>query len=289
MIDLHTHSRYSDGRPMPAELVEHARHLGLQALAITDHNTGRGAREALPLARECGLQMVPGIEWYVRWERYTGTIDLLSYGLDLWDPSIQQAERAALADLEDQIAECCRYLTDLGYPVMIDEVRAENPYFAGHVQVGYALVRKGLIPDRSAMDPLFKLTWPRVRLPDLDMGQAIGLIHRAGGVAILAHPQQYKRDGANWSAGDMAALRALGLDGVEVYHRRMSAPDRAHFGAIAAEQGLLVTGGSDEHGWPSGFPYMGAEAIPDDLLLPLQARLATAKPVAPPLERGARS
>ena len=287
MIDLHTHSCYSDGRPTPAELVERVRELGLTAFAVTDHNTGRGAREALPLAREQGLKMVPGIEWYVRWERYAGVIDLLSYGLDLWDPSVRRAERAALTDLEDQIAECCGYLTEMGYPVTIGEVRAENPCFAGHVQVGHALAHKGLIPDRSAMDPLFQATWPRVRPPDLEMGQAIDLIHRAGGVAVLAHPHQYKRDGANWPAEDMAALSALGLDGVEVYHRRMGPADRAHFGEIAAAEGLLVTGGSDEHGWPAGFPYMGVEAIPDSILIVLQDRLGSPSAARTGLEQAA--
>jgi 3',5'-nucleoside bisphosphate phosphatase len=277
VIDLHTHTVYSDARATPAELIDHALKLGLKALAITDHNNARGAREGLPIAQARGLLLIPGIEWYVSWSDYSGMVDLLAYGLDLWDPSVRRAEREALGDLEDQIAVCCGYLTEEGYPVTIDEVRAINPRFAGHVQIGLALRNKGLIADTSAMTELFARTWPRVRLPALEIGRAIALVHEAGGVAVVAHAHQYKRQGVNWSLADLARLRALGLDGIEVYHRRMQGADRAHFLGIAQALDMLMTGGSDEHGWPEGFPHMGVEAVADELLAPLTVRLGAVK------------
>jgi 3',5'-nucleoside bisphosphate phosphatase len=267
LIDLHTHSVYSDGRATPAELIDRALTLRLRALAITDHNNGRGAREGWHIAQERGLLLIPGIEWYVSWSGYTGVIDMLGYGMDLWDASIRRMETDALVNLEEQIAEWCGYLTAEGYPITLNEVRAVNPRFAGHVQVEHALVRKGLITDKSEMTRLFNLTWARVHLSTpMDIATAIETIHRAGGVAIIAHAHQYKRNGVNWPLSDLAQLKALGLDGIEVYHRRMQGADRAHFLHIAQELGMLMTGGSDEHGWPTGLPHLGVEPIPDSIL-----------------------
>jgi len=289
VIDLHTHTIYSDGRATPAEIIDHALHLGLSALAITDHNNGRGAREGEGIARERGLLLIPGIEWYVNWEGYEGTIDLLGLGLDLWDAGVRRVEEEALVDFEERMAECCGYLTEMGYPLSIDEARAINPRFAGHNAVAFAAVRKGLIADSEEMDHLYTLAWPRVRPAMLDIAIAIELIHAAGGVAVIAHPHQYKRDGENWSLEDLAALKALGLDGIEVYHRRMQPPDRAHFARLAEEMDLLITGGSDEHGWPAGFRHMGKEPIPDVLLNGLLARVAALRPSSAfPLDRSER-
>ena len=92
VIDLHTHTVYSDGRATPTEIIDYALHLGLRALAITDHNNGRGAREGEAIARERGLLLIPGIEWYVNWEGYRGTVDLLGLGLDLWDSDVRRTE-----------------------------------------------------------------------------------------------------------------------------------------------------------------------------------------------------
>jgi len=277
VIDLHTHTVYSDGRATPTEIIDYALHLGLRALAITDHNNGRGAREGEAIARERGLLLIPGIEWYVNWEGYRGTVDLLGLGLDLWDPRVRRAEEEALVDFEERMAECCGYLTKMGYPLSIDEARAINPLFAGHNAVAFAAVKKGLIASPWEMDQLFSLTWPRVRPGALDIAAAIELIHAAGGVAVVAHPHQYKRDGENWSLEDLVALKALGLDGIEVYHRRMQPTDRAHFARIAEELDLLITGGSDEHGWPAGFRHLGKEPIPETLLDGLLARMESSR------------
>ncbi|MHB0857316.1 MAG: PHP domain-containing protein [Anaerolineae bacterium] len=273
MIDLHTHSYYSDGRASPRELLAHARRIGLSALAISDHNNGRGAREAQTEARDLGVTLIPAIEWYVRWSGYTGMIDVLTLGIDLHDPHVLETECAAVADLEAHIAESCHYFTDEGYPVTMDEVRAVNERFAGHVQLAQALVRQGRIADLGAIDPLWKRIWPRIPPPALDITDVIRLAHDTGGVAVVAHAHQYKRNGANWSLKDLAALQTLGLDGIEVFHRRMQGTDRTHFMGIAEKLGMLMTGGSDEHGWPEGFPYMGVEPVSDALLPPLLARL----------------
>ncbi|MHB1296471.1 MAG: PHP domain-containing protein [Anaerolineae bacterium] len=273
MIDLHTHSYYSDGRATPQELVAHARRLGLSALAITDHNNGRGSRNVESLAHELGITLVPGIEWYVRWSGYTGMIDVLTLGIDLHDPRVLEAEREALADLETHIAESCRYFTDEGYPVTIDEVRAENPRFAGHLMLTHTLKHKGCITEDAETDPLWKRIWPCIPPPALEISDVIHLAHDTGGVAILAHAHQYKRNGVNWSLQDLAALQALGLDGIEVYHRRMQGADRAHFLGIAETLGMLMSGGSDEHGWPTSFPHLGVEPVSDALLPSLLARL----------------
>ena len=142
--------------------------------------------------------MIPGIEWYVNWEGYKGTIDLLGLGLDLWDSNVRRAEEEALVDFEERMAECCGYLSEIGYPLTIEEARAINPRFAGHNAVAFAAVRKGLVTSTAEMDRLYALTWPRVRPAALDITAAMELIHVAGGwpwLRILTSTSETVRTG----------------------------------------------------------------------------------------------
>src|SRR5690349_6815829 len=126
VCDLHMHTFYSDARPSPRELVEHAAVIGLRTIAITDHDNTRGAREAIPIAAQLGVAVIPAIEFTCRWDRRDAPpgdpdIDVLGYYIDLDHPRFRAIEQAALADIHARTAALCALLSGAGYPIALDD------------------------------------------------------------------------------------------------------------------------------------------------------------------------
>lgn len=265
-VDLHTHTYYSDGRPSPEEIVNQAAHLGLSAIAITDHDNTHGFREAVAPAKQVGIELIPGIELTTCWDSCPALlekadIDLLGYFIDLDDPAFQAVEEAALADIHARVDECCQQLTAAGYPVTLADVFSENPHYAGILQLIQFFNHKGYLSNRESTDQLILGNWQTIRPGKLTIADAITAIHHAGGKAVLAHPILVKTvHGWLWS-DEMAELVKMGLDGIEIYHHRLNQKAREHFLRLAHHFSLAISGGSDEHGWPAGFPHLGSQPV----------------------------
>jgi len=272
---MHTH--YSDGKYSPADLLRYAASIGLETVAITDHDNANGVREALPLARELGIELVPAVEFACHWDQCdsplgNGEIDILGYFIALGNPEFQAFEQAALNDTCTRMADCCARLTAAGYPISLDDVLAENPHYAGGVQLIFAMQSKGYANSWDAAFRLVVEQWNQVRLSRFTIQQVIEQIHLAGGVAILAHPTAV-RCGDDWlQANQLALLAEMGLDGLEVYHPRLDGKARAHFSALAKQFNLLISGGSDEHGWYKGLERIGNQPITSEMVESLRAR-----------------
>jgi predicted metal-dependent phosphoesterase TrpH len=276
-IDLHTHTHYSDGRASPTELVEQAAAVGIRTLAITDHDNARGAREAAPLAAHLGVELIPAAELTCRWDA-TGApplesdIDLLGYHLDIDSPAFLQTEHAALADLHSRTEARCALLTRAGLPLTLEDVLAQNPRYPGNLQLVDALAQRGLARDFRESLRLLDTHCAGAPVCRLTIDRAIAAIHAAGGVAVLAHPILVRWRGGRLDAKAIGWLVEMGLDGIEIYHHRLDATARAHFLALARQFDLAVTGGSDEHGWPVGFPRLGSQPVMRSLVTALAAR-----------------
>jgi predicted metal-dependent phosphoesterase TrpH len=277
VIDLHTHTHYSDGRASPSELVSRASWLGIKILAITDHDTMQGVREALPLAKLLGMELIPAVEFTCRWDACLSEpdgntdIDILGYFLDIDNPALRAFEQAAMADIHTRISDCCRRLTNAGYPVSMDEVLAWNPRYGGTMFLIDTIAAKGYAKDFTSAAALCT--------PYLNQGvpcrhtiqETISAIRSAGGVAVLAHPILVRCDG-NWLTEEMMErLVAMGLQGVEVYHFRMTDYARVYFLNLARHFNLVVTGGSDDHGWPQGFRHLGHQPVKPEIIETLRS------------------
>jgi hypothetical protein len=273
-IDLHLHTHYSDGKFSPEEIVCHADELGLAAIAITDHDNTRGARQALPLARSLGIELVPAIEFTSRWPGCAEDVDVLGYFVDLENREFQAFERAALNDARARIAACCARLTAQGCPLSLDDVLAENPRYAGLLQLTLAYQKKGYADNWDAALRPVGQAWQAGRLSQFTITQVIEQIHRAGGVAVLAHPTVITFGDGRIKAEQLAALVEAGLDGIEIYHHRLDAGAQAYFLDLAHQFDLAVSGGSDEHGWHDGFKRMGTQPVTLAMLEALRARRA---------------
>ncbi len=259
-FDLQSHSLASDGALAPAEVVRAAQAAGIELLALTDHDTVAGVDEALATAATLpGIRVVPGIE--VSALDVDGTdLHVCGYALDHHHPELT----AALGDWRgDRAARSVRMLAalaDCGWALRTDEIdrrRAEDrsigrPHLAAavvdHPANAARLTAEGL---RTATDVLVAYLIPGtpafVPRTTPTIGEAIDVIHRAGGVAIWAHPF-WDVDEPERVLATLDRFVALGLDGVEAYYATFDAAQTRLLHDAAVERDLLTTGSADFHG-----------------------------------------
>ena len=265
-IDLHLHSTASDGVNAPEVVVLAARDAGLQALALTDHDTVEGIPAAREAAQAAGLTLVPGVEL----SAYEGNDEIHVLGLHLTQLEEMRDALAIFQHARRERAEgIVKLLNGLGVRITFDDVlTVARDAAIGRPHVARAMVENGWAMDlRDAFDRYLGAGRPaylekrRITLPE-----AIDLIHRCGGIAVLAHP------GPDGSHERIERLAAMGLDGVEVIHPSHSADDRARLLALTKHLNLVPSGGSDSHGGTDGVRVVGAMKVPGEWLELQQAR-----------------
>jgi predicted metal-dependent phosphoesterase TrpH len=271
-IDLHTHSTASDGSRTPGDVVREGKRLGLVAMAITDHDTLDGVAEAQAVGSELGVRIVTGIEL----SAVEDDVETHVLGLHLSDTSELARSLAALRSMRLGRAErMVARLNDIGVRITFEDVLREAAGGAvGRPHIARAMVNDGWATDfRDAFDRYLgngKVAFvQKDRLPLVD---AIAMIHRAGGLAVLAHP------GPTGSRARIEVLAAAGLDGVEVRHPGHSAEDTARLSALADHFGLVPSGGSDWHGATEGSRRLGMMDVPLEWLRHQEERLSSRAP-----------
>ena len=267
-VDLHMHSTASDGSRTPADVVRAAAFAGLGAIALTDHDTVAGLAEAHVAGAELGVRIVNGVEL----SAVEGDAETHLLGLHLRDVLVIERELGALRDMRERRGQrIVEKLIALGVLVTFDDVLAQASGGAvGRPHVARALVADGWATDvRDAFDRYLGAGKPAYVAKDqLGMADAIAIIHSAGGLAVLAHP------GGAGTRERLTALMALGLDGVEVRHPGHSPSDTARLSAVAAQLGLVISGGSDWHGAAEGPRTIGMMQVPGHWLALQDAHLA---------------
>ena len=248
-VDLHTHSNRSDGTESPAEVVRRAVQVGLDVVALTDHDTVDGWSEAAAAAHSCGIGFVPGLEISCR--RAGQGVHLLAYLLDPTYPPLVRELRDILAGRDARLPAIVDRLQDAGIKVTIDDVReVAGPAAAlGRPHVADALVGKGLVDDRAEAFERY-LAPGRPAYVDryaADLTTLIRVVAAAGGVSVIAHPWA-RHSAAVLDAAALAELADAGLAGVEVDHEDHDRPARDELRVIAEDLGLIHTGSSDYHG-----------------------------------------
>lgn len=249
-VDLHLHSTCSDGLYPPAEVVAMAARLGLAAVALCDHDNIDGIEEALAAGERLGVEVISGVELSVLWEKYED-IHLLGYGFDHRDPAL----RGALAEFrafregrnEQIVAKVNEKLVSEGRAT-IDFARVQEKAGGtlGRPHIAQALVEAGHVAssEEAFMRYLVPCNVPKRFFP---IGEAIDLIHAAGGVAVLAHPP-FITDSLKRLEQLVETFAGLGLDGVEAWNTGADNNTVDRTITIARRQGLIVTGGTDFHG-----------------------------------------
>ena len=249
MIDLHTHTTCSDGTDRPRELVNKAIVQGLEVLGIADHDTTSGWEEAAQALRG-NLQLVLGAE--ISCLTNDG-ISVHMLGM-LFDPNHIEMQTMLEETRDGRLPRMRKMIEKMrteGMDISIEDVENVMPAGAtmGRPHLADALVAKKIVKsrDEAFIDLLHNESRFYVSHAAPTPVEAISMIRRAGGVAVIAHPFASHR-GQVLKAEDFADLVAAGLNGIEVDHRDQNPDERAMLRVIAQELDLVVTGSSDYHG-----------------------------------------
>ncbi len=245
-IDLHTHSLMSDGSMTPAEVVREAKRAGLAAIALSDHDTVDGVKEAIAEGEKIGIEVVPAIEFSVQSETET---HILGYYTDIENPKLAKALESIIETRKFRNRETCRKLNELGFDVTLDEANAIAPNgFIGRAHFAKLLADKGYTKSVSEGFRLYLENGKYAYCGKQSMTdeEAVRLIKDCGGVAFVAHVHLTKKSDAELR-DFLIRLKACGLDGIEGYYTEYTPDMQAKYQALAKELGLIISGGTDFH------------------------------------------
>ena len=255
--DLHLHTQFSDGTFTPEELVHRAHKLGFAAIALTDHDTVEGCARAAAACAAAGMDFIAGSELTAEHEDVE--VHILGYFLDTSNQHLLERIGKFQAVRQNRIREMAAALNKLGIPLKAESVFAlANCKSPGRPHVARALVKEKLIGN---LDEAFERYLKKGRpawVPKTKMSalEGVELIHQAGGLAVMAHP------GLNRSDDIIPDLVDAGLDGIECFHTKHSTVMSERYLEIAEKYHLLVTGGSDCHGYSKKAPLIGTVKLP---------------------------
>lgn len=277
--DLHIHSTASDGALPPAEVVCRAAHLGLPALAITDHDTVAGVDAALAAGRDLGMRVIPAVELSAGLDGRG--IHILGYFIDHTDETLASRLTQLRAVRIERAERIVDSLQRAGLRVtMHDVLDAADGGAVGRAHVAQVLVAHGHAESVSdAFGRLLGSGQPHyVPKPIGTVAEVVGWIRQAGGLAVIAHPALSALDDL------VSELASFGISGIEAYHASHDAITRERYVRMAAAHDLIATGGSDFHGDEAEGNPLGSADVPDAVLEELDAahrRLASSEATTP--------
>jgi predicted metal-dependent phosphoesterase TrpH len=270
--DLHLHTSFSDGTFTPEELVLQAQKNGLSCIALTDHDTVQGCARAAAACAPVLIEFIPGTELTA--EHDDTEVHILGYFLDTQNQTLLAEIAKFQAVRKQRIYEMVARINELGVPLKVEAVFAlANCESPGRPHVARTLVKEGLARNLDEAFERFLKKGRPAWVPKAKMSarESVDLIHQAGGLAVMAHP------GLNRTDDIIPALVDAGLDGIECFHTKHSTTMAEHYLGIADRFHLLVTGGSDCHGFSKARPLIGTVRLPYEHVEKMKAALAGQK------------
>lgn len=277
MIDLHTHSTYSDGSMAPDELVRHAKSAGLTAISLTDHDTVDGVAAAVATGRDIGIEVVPGIELSASSRTET---HILGYFIDTKNAGLKGSLSRALEVRERRMSETADALKRLGFDVTQRDARdCAGGAIIGRAHFARAMVAKGYAGSvKEAFDRYLSVGRPAyINVQLLSPGECVRLIRSCGGLAFVAHVHTTRLDGDELYTF-LKGLKDEGLSGIEGYYSEYTPARQLEYTQLASRLGLAVSGGTDFHGTMKPHITIGVGfgnmSVPDEVLLDLKSLLS---------------
>lgn len=267
--DLHLHTTASDGRLAPRELVAKAHRAGLQAIAVTDHDTVAGVAAAQAEGRSLDVEVIAGVELSVTVD--DREVHMLGLFVDPGYEPLQDHLAWFAEQRTVRAAGMVERLRTQGVPVSMDEVQAQAGGGAiGRPHVAAALEAVGAVGTmQEAFERYIGNGAPAfVSKPTYPAAEALRLVHEAGGLGVLAHPGHWTPDHVV-----MALIRA-GLDGIETVHPSHDYLVTKYYRDLARDFGLIETGGSDFHGVrPRDEEVFGTLTVPYEVVARARRRI----------------
>lgn len=266
--DFHIHSIFSDSDASLESIFKKAKDANLAAISLTDHDTVDGIDSALTLGKINNIEVIEGIE--VSSQKADIEIHVLGFFVDSKSKVLKDALVNVKELRKERLAAMVDKLNRVGIAISKDELFASiKSAIPTRLHLGLHLVEKGVVktlieafrqylsPGKPGYVARFKYT----------VKEAIELIHSAGGLAFLAHPQMLADQ--KW----IEEFIKDGLDGLEVVYPRLTKTKSLFYQDLADKHGLLKSGGSDAHGTYKEFTNVGGVTIPYEWVLAMKKRL----------------
>jgi predicted metal-dependent phosphoesterase TrpH len=259
-------------------VVEAAVARGLRAIAITDHDVVWGVNAARAAGPD-SLEVVPGIEMTASWQG-PRAVHVLGYFIDTSHSGLL----AALARAEDLMAQHVDAVLDeirrVGQTLERSDLDRYRHRYAGGAALVLGMLERGVLRGAPPGTGMRLLRMAAAEPRAYTVGEAVSLIHQAGGVASLAHPAKLIRGEPLLNAEALASLVAEGFDAIEAWQWIPGGWGSRHYLSTAEELGVLVSGGSDDHGkrTPDGAMRLGAQPVPPEVLDALRERARAPRP-----------
>jgi hypothetical protein len=268
-VDLHIHSTASDGKYTPAEIIAKAAGLGLEVIAITDHDSIEGIIPALKAAREYpDLKVIPGVE--ISTDMPEGQAHVLGYFPDYKSRKLKSALERFRNSRETRARGMVSRLSNLGVEIdwqRVQEIAGEGS--VGRPHIAEAMLEKGYIKSfNEAFSKYIGHNGPAyVEREKMTPAEAVDLILQVKGLPVLAHPFT-----VNNTEEMIAGLKKAGLVGIEAYYKDYSAEQIDLLVRLAEKYDLIATGGTDYHGIDENNEVMiGGVAVPMEAVSQLTA------------------
>ena len=254
LVDFHMHSVYSDGIKTPKELLRHALDCNVSMMALTDHDEIDGIKALrtaqLELDPNETIKIINGCEFSADYK--DKSIHILGYRFDETNKELRDFIEYFKSKREERIDEIIRRCNNAGYFISKDELLKKFPKTQayGRPHIGQLLIDGGYAKDINDVfkDILRKDSPCYVPKVKIEVPYIIDIIHKAGGLAVMAHPKLVSSDEY------VVEMLAYDFDGMEVYHTKHNDDDVKRYKALAKEHNLFITGGSDYHGIPGKAP-----------------------------------
>jgi predicted metal-dependent phosphoesterase TrpH len=253
-IDLHLHSTASDGTLTPSEIIRKAQKLNLRAIAITDHDTVNGSKEALSLGIPPSLKFLTGVEISASPPSAIngiGSFHILGYALRLDDTELIRTLAELQKARKNRNPGIIRRLNDLGFTFSFHDVKAgAGKGQLGRPHIAQFMVKKGYVHSiDEAFDKYLAQGKPAYEKKyRIGSQRAIDVINGAGGIPVLAHPFLLDLKQDEDLEKLVIVLKDMGLRGIEVYYPGHPPEYISHYIELAKKYDLLMTGGTDFHG-----------------------------------------
>jgi len=248
IIDLHTHTRGSDGKCTPQELIDLAISKGIRALAITDHDTIDSIEIAIQYSKDKDIIFIPGIEFNC--ECSFGKMHMLGLGINHRNEYLLKKLEIIKIERNIRNLELLKGLRKMGIEITMEDVeKVSNGSIIGKPHFAIVMAKKGYADNPKDVFTKFFDIPPLNQYVRKSFGakEVINIIKNAGGIAVLAHPQTLKLDYEKLEE-EVIRLKSFGLDGIECYHSSQTIEEMTKFKKIAIQNGLIYSKGSDYHG-----------------------------------------
>ncbi|MCE2982591.1 MAG: PHP domain-containing protein [Parachlamydia sp.] len=266
--DLHCHTTHSDGTLTPLEMIEKAVQRNLKGLSITDHDTLSAYPEAIDLAAEKGLLLLPGVEFSASQQKTN--VHILAYSFSIKNETIQAFCKSHQARRLHRNQEILNKLAASGMPLTMEDIQTVAPlsHSFGRPHIAAAMIEKGYV---SSISQAFKSYIGEGKScyaegNPFSVEETLEVIHKAGGFAIIAHPHLIDRTKV------VKSLLEMNFDGIEAYYARFPFKMQEKWVKIGQYRQWIITGGSDFHGLIKPHLDLGTSWVNEDTFMLLYNR-----------------